>query len=230
MQPNLLSIQQEEQPASSQDLIQPEAASTPDPVQRGTIPAVEATDANPAIRVEKKRSKPNIVAVSLVLLFIFGLFLSFAGVGYWAYMLNNKLNTAQQQLTALQSEHTNLQADYASLTSENKKLNNDLTQSRAELEKTTTNLTTTQADLSRSKQDGEKLQTQFEEAGDLVEVLYATATSDEESDIFKIDRLITESNNKDLVKHWDTFTSSPSEDAFSAFLDYLILATRNSLK
>ena len=119
---------------------------------------------------------------------------------------------------------------YTALTSENEKLNADLTQFRIDLEKANTDLTTAQADLSKSKDKGEKLDAQIDTAGKLAEILYVMSISDDESDILKIDRLVTESKNRELMKQWDTVTTSPSEDAFVAFLNYLVLSTRNSLR
>lgn len=56
------------------------------------------------------------------------------------------------------------------------------------------------------------------------------AISDRESDILKIDRLINDVNNQALTKEWNIFANSPSEDAFSSFLEYLIFATYESLR
>jgi chromosome segregation ATPase len=151
-------------------------------------------------------------------------------VGYWAYTLNNDLNTAQQQVAALQAEHAKLQTDYTTLTGEKEKLNAELTQSKADLEKANTDLTSVRADLSESKQRGEKLDSKIETAGTLAEIFYIAAMSDEESDILKIDRLINESNNQELMEQWDTLTQSPSENAFGAFFDYLVVEIRESLR
>ena len=232
MQPDLLSAQrEEEQPESlpSQNSMLGDALPMLKTTPHEPTPAIEAVDVKPAISVEKKRSRLSIAVVGLVLL-VFLLLLSFGWVGYWAYTLNNEFNTAQQQLATLRAEHAKLQTDYTALTSENDKLNADLNQARTDLEKVKTELAAAQADLSKSKQEGTKLATQIDTAGTLAEILYITATSDNESDILKIDRLINASNNKELIKQWDTFTRSPSENAFGAFLDYLVLAIRNNLK
>jgi hypothetical protein len=233
MQPDLLSAQREEEQApeslSLQDPMPPETLSAPDPVQREPISVVEAVAVKPAVSAEKKRSGLTIAVIGLVLL-VFLLLLSFGWVGFWAYTLNSEFNTAQQQLAVLQAEHAKLQTDYAALTSENEKLNTDLAQSKADLEKANTDLTSAQADLSKSKQEGAKLADQIDAAGKLTEILYVTTTLDEESDILKIDRLINGSKDKELAKQWDTFTGSPSEDAFGAFIEYLVSGIRNSLK
>jgi cell division protein FtsB len=178
---------------------------------------------------EKKRSRLNFAVIGFVL-FLLVLFMAFGWVGYWAYTLNTELISTQQQLVALQAKHSQLQADYTTLTGEKDKLNVDLIQSTADLEKANSDLASTQADLSQSKQNGDKLQTKIKKASDLVEILFVTATLDEESDIFKIDRLITESNNQELIQQWDTFTGNPSDNAFGEFIDYVILEARNSLK
>jgi type VI protein secretion system component VasF len=230
MQTDLLFTQrEEEQPESlsSQNLTLSEIPSTPETAQPEPPSTVEA---NPAVRVEKKHSGLKIAAIVLAFLAIFALLLSFAWVGYWAYTLNNELNTTQQQLTTLQTEHEKLQADYVALTSKNEKLNSDLALSKSDLEKSNTDLTSTQADLSKSKQNEEKLQTRIDAAGQLMEILYVMSTSDHESDVLKLDRLVTESKDKELMEQWDTFTQSPSEDAIGAFLEYIVSAIRNHLK
>ena len=148
---------------------------------------------------EKKRSKVNIAAIGLAFL-LFVLLLSFAWLGYWAYTLSTELVAAQGRLTTLQSEHAKLQTDYTTLMSENEKLNADLGQSKADLEKTNTELKSAQVDLSELKQKSEKLDGQIDAARTLAEILYTTATSDEESDILKIDRLINEFKQSGTAK------------------------------
>jgi hypothetical protein len=231
MQPDLLSLQQEGEQLESlsrQDPPQPKPLSLSDVVHVEPTSAAEAVTPQLTL-APKKRFKLNMAAIVLGFL-VFLLFLAFGWVGYWAYMLNTELTTTQQQFTALQTEHNKLQADYTTLTSENEQLNVDLTQTRADLEKTSTDLTSVQADLDKSRAQNKDLSAQINEAGSLVEILYVTSTSDEESDILRMDRLITASKNKELIKRWDVFTRSPSDDAFSAFLDYLIFATRESLR
>jgi septal ring factor EnvC (AmiA/AmiB activator) len=212
---------------SPQDQLTSETPSAPEMPKFDPAPTL---DAFPAVRVEKKRSGLKIAGIILASLTTLAVLLSFAWVGYWAYTLNNELNAAKQQLTALEAEHTKLQADYVALTNENEKLNDDLTQSRADLETSNTDLTSTRADLSKSKQNEEKLQTRIDSAGQLMEILYVMTTSDHESDILKVDRLVTESRDQELLKQWDNFTESPSEDAITAFFEYMVSEIRNHLK
>ena len=224
MQPDVLSAQREEEKPeflSPQDLTQSEPLSMPDPT-----PAVIPP---PALPAKRTRSRVNFAAIGLSLLVLL-LLLGLGWVGYWAYTLNTDLVTTQGQFAALQADHSKLQAEYSTLKSDNEKLNADLTQSRADLEKANTDLTTTQADLDKSKDENKLLNDQIETAGGLAEVLCVTAMSDSESDILKIDRLITEADNQSLTKQWDTFTNSPSEEAFTSFFEYLIFATRESLR
>ena len=231
MQPDLLSAQQEEEEIQTlppQDLTTAESLSAPEIAQPEPIP-VQAVDTKPALPPERKRAKLNIAAVALTFL-SFVLFLSLGWVGYWAYTLNNELVTTQGQLAALQAEHSKLQTDYAALTGENEKLNADLNQSKADLEKANTELTSAQEDLSKSKAKNEKLDAQIDTAGSLAEILYVITISDNESAILKIDRLVNETKDKELMKRWDTFTRSPSGDAMAAFLEYLVLTTRNNLR
>ena len=232
MQSDLLSPQREEErpeSLSTQELIPSESLSLPDAAQREPSPVAVAVAPTPMPAIERKRTKINIAVIGLSLLVVL-LFLAFGWVGYWAYTLNTELTTTQGQLAALQAEHAKLQTNYAALTSDNEKLNAELTQSKADLEQANTDLTTAQADLSKSKDQGKKLDTQIEAAGGLAEILYVMAISDNESDILKIDRLINETNDTQLIKEWDTFTRSPSEDAFNTFFNYLLMATRNSLR
>jgi hypothetical protein len=232
MQPDLLSAHQEDPPAdsrSTEDVTPSESFAISEVAKPAPTPVDEATNSQTVPSAQKKRSNLNFAVVGLTLL-VFVLFVAFGWVGYWTYTLYTELTSTQQQLAALQAKHDKLQADYTALTGEKEELKADLLQSRTDLEKANSELTSAQADLSTSKQNGEKLQTKLEKAGDFIEILYVTATSDEQSDILKIDRLITESNNQELIQQWDTLTEAPSEDAFSAFLDYLILAARDSLK
>ena len=232
MQTDLLSVHQEDEQAefvSPQDLTQSEPLSISDAAPIVPTPAKETANPQPVLTTEKKRFKLNFAVIGLVL-FAFILFLAFGWVGYWAYTLNTELMSTQQQLSALQAKQDQLQAEYTTLTGEKDKLNDDLIQTKTDLEKAKTDLASAQADLSQSKQNGDKLQTKIRKASDLVEILFVTATLDEESDIFKIDRLITESNNQELIQQWDTFTGNPSDNAFGEFLDYVILEARNSLK
>jgi len=230
MQSDLLSPHREEQlpeSLSAQELTQPEPRSVPDatPLE----PTLRVGAVSPAPATQKKRSTLNIAVLGLVVLVIL-LFLASSWVGYWAYTLNTTLTTTQGQLAALQAEHAKLQTDYATLTSENQKLNAELTQVKATLEKANTDLDTAQADLSKSMQQGEKLENQIDASGKLAEILFVWTTVDNPSDIFKIDTLINETKNQELISQWNTFTNSPSDDAFAGFLDYFILAIRNSLR
>lgn len=113
---------------------------------------------------------------------------------------------------------------------EHEKVNAELSQTKTDLEKANTDLTTVQGNLDKSKDEAKLLDDQIETAGGLAEILYVMAISDSESDILKIDRLITEVNNQELTKQWDTFANSPSDEAFGSFFEYLIFATRESLR
>jgi cell division protein FtsB len=234
MQPDLLSAQrEEEQPEaiSPQELTQAESHSMPmsESALQAPDPVAETIKAIPSPTKEKKRSKLNFAVIGLLLL-LFLLLLSFGWVGYWAYTLNTELTASQGQLTALQANYDKLQTDYTALTSENEKLNAELTQSKSDLEKANSDLATVRSDLSESMQRGEKLDAQIDRGGKLAEVLFVWNTMDNPSDIFKLDTLINETNNKDLVSQWNTFTRSPSDEALGGFLDYLILTIRNSLR
>lgn len=227
MQPDLLSAQREEE--------QPESLSpveTPQPYPASTLPVApvaNASEPQPVLPTKKKRSKLNFAAIALAFL-VLVLFLGLGWVGYWGYRLNTELTTTQGQLAALQTKHDKLQAEYATLTNENEKLNSDLALSKTELEKANTDLAATQDDLKKSKNQNKEISAQVEEASGLAEILYVMMISEGEAGILKIDRLITEAGNKELTKQWDTFTRSPSEDTYGSFLQYLIFATRESLR
>ena len=232
MQPDLLSAQREEEQSESLPLQKPtqfESLSAPEIAQPEPTAVTAAVDAKPALPPQKKTAKLNFAVIGLAFL-VFLLFLAFGWVGYWAYALNAELTTTRGQLVALQAEHGKLQNDSTKLISDNEKLNADLTQSRADLEKANTELTAVQADLSQAKEKSEKLDAQIDTASSLTEILYVMTIIDNQSGILKIDRLVNESNDKELMKRWDTFTRSPSEDAMSAFLEYLVVTARNSLR
>jgi len=210
MQTDLLSTQSENrsESLSAQDAVKPPE---PTPV------------------VVKKRSKLIIAWIGLGL-FAALFLLSFAWVGYWAYTLNAQLTATQQQYSALQAEYDKLKSEHSTLTLEHEKRNAELSQVKTDLEKANSDLTTAQDNLDKSKDEAKLLTDQIETAGGLAEILYVLSISDSESDILKIDRLITEANHQALTKQWDAFTNAPSDDAFNSFFEYLIFATRESLR
>ena len=210
MQTNLLPTQQNEEmeSLSPQDVVKP-PESTP--------------------LVKKKRSKLIIAWIGLGLFAVLFL-LSFAWVGYWAYTLNTQLTATQQQYSALQTEYDKLKSEHTTLTLEHEKRNAELSQAKTDLEKANSDLTAAQDDLSKTKDQSEKLDAQIDAAGKLAEVLFVFSMSDDPSDVFKIDELIKETKNQQLIEKWNTFTRTPSDDALSAFMEYLILAVRNSVR
>jgi uncharacterized protein HemX len=221
MQPDLLTAQEEEEQSPTfppQHLTQPEPA-----------PVAELIEVKPAPPPQKKRAKLNIAAITLAFL-VFVLFLALGWVGYWAFTLNTELTTTHAQFAALQAEHSQLQKDFAALTSDHEKLNADLTQSKTDLEKTNADLTTAQADLSESQEKAEKLEAKIDTADSLAEIFYIMAVTDDETVFLKVDRLVTATKDKELMKRWDAVTGSPTPDSMGAFLEYLATATRNSLR
>lgn len=232
MQPNPIAPQQEgkqPEPLSSQDMTQSEPLSAREGTRLEPSSSHEITEPRISPIPEKKSSRWNIPAIILGI-FSFILLAVVAGLGYWGYTLNVKLATSQQQLTALQGEHSKLQADYAALTSDHEKLNTDLTQTKADLDKVNTDLTTTQASLKKSQDQNKNLNAQIDKASKLTEVLYAWTTSTEPSDIFRIDSLIKEANDQQLITEWDNLTRSPSNDGFGKFMNFLVAKIRVSLK
>jgi septal ring factor EnvC (AmiA/AmiB activator) len=221
MQTDLLSTQPDEraESVSTQEVGKPTESA----------PMEETATLKPSPMAAKKRSKLVIASIGMGLFGVL-LLVSFAWVGYWAYTLNTQLTAIQQQFTALQSEYAKLRTEHTILTSEHDKLNAELSQTKADLEKANTDLTTAQADLSKFKNQGEKLDAQIEAAGKLAEVLFVISMSDNPSDVFKVDGLIKETNNQQLIDKWNTFTRTPSEDGLNAFMEYLILAIRNSVR
>lgn len=216
MQPDLQSVENEKRQS---DGALSDSASIPEALPPQSAPVIE-----------KKRSKSKLPIIALGVL-VFLLFAAFAWVGYWAYTLSTDLATAQQQLSVLQAEHEKLQADYANLTSENEKLNADLTQAQADLKKANTDLANTKADLTISKTRNNELTGKLDNASTLAEILQIWAMSEDPSDVFKINSLIENSRNQELVNQWDTIlTDAPSEEAFFGFMQYLIVATYDSLK
>jgi hypothetical protein len=232
MQPNPIAPQEEgkqPEPLSLQDMTQSEPISAQEEARLEPPSSHEITEPRISPIPQKKSSRWNIPAIILGI-FSFILLVAVAGLGYWGYTLNTKLTATQQQLTALQGGHSKLQADYAALTSDHEKLNTDLTQSKADLEKANTDLTTTQASLKKSQDQNKNLNAQIDKASKLTEVLYAWTTSTEPSDVFRIDTLIKEANDQQLITQWDNLTRSPSNDAFGKFLNFLVAKIRVSLK
>jgi hypothetical protein len=232
MQPDLIVPQEEgkhPEPLSPQDMTQSQLVSIQEGTQFEPLSSHKIAEPKTSLIPEKKPSKWNIPAIILGI-FSFILLVVVSGLGYWGYTLNTKLTTTQQQLTALQEKHGKLQADYATLTSDHEKLNTDFTQSKADLEKANTDLTATQAELKKSQAQNKNLNAQIDKASKLTEVLYAWTTSTEPSDVFRIDSLIKEANDQQLITQWDNLTRSPSNDAFGKFLNFLVAKIRISLK
>lgn len=217
------------EPLSPAEITQSEPLSAQEGTQLEPLYAHKIAEPKTSPRPEKKSLKWNITAIILGI-FSFFLLVAVAGLGYWGYTLNTKLIETQQQLSALQGEHGKLQTDYATLTSNHEKLNADLTQSKADLEKANTDLITTQASLKKSQDQNKNLNAQIDKASKLAEVLYAWTTSTEPSDVFRIDSLIKDANDQQLITEWDNLTRSPSNDGFGKFLNFLIAKIRISLK
>lgn len=220
MQPDLLSTQQEEEQLgslNSQDLAQEARPYLMEgAVQPGSAPTA------------KKHSRWKLAAIGLVSL-LFVLLLGLGWMGYWAYTLNAELTSSRQQLAALRSSHDQLQAEYTTLDSENEKLNVELSQSKTDLDKANVDLKSAQARLDASEAQNRGLNARIDTASDLAEILYAVATSEDDADILKIDRLVNAAGNDELTRHWEAFAESPSEDAFNTFFTFLLFATRESL-
>lgn len=218
MQPDLLSPEKEEnqpeQPAS-QDAPQPEPA----PFEPGT--KLSSPDS------VKKKSRLPAIALGTCIVLLVG---AIVWVGYWAYTLSTELAATQQQLTTLKTEHEKLQSDYTALTSEKEKLNADLTQSQKDLEKANADLAAAQTSLTKSQDQNKTLDAKIDKAAQLTEILYSWATMTGPTDIFKVDTLIKETKDQNLMKQWSTLMNSPSEDGFGKFFVYLISSTRDNLK
>ena len=213
MQPDLLSPEKEE---NLPELFSPEES----PLES----VQEAAENNPSPK--KKRSKFKLVYLALGMLVVL-LLAAIAWVGYWAYDLNTQLTTTQQQLAALQSGHAQLETDYESLKSENKKLNAELIQTKTDLEKANSALAAAQSDLGQSQGQNKSLNTKIGKASRLAKILYAFSSIQNEIDILRLDKLIRDSKDQAILSKWN---SIKSEQDFRNFLDYLILATRDSLK
>lgn len=106
MPANLLPAEKEEHEPQA---IQPEQVPISESLPNAEAPAIVS-----APIVPKKKSKISLAAAALGVC-VFLLLVTFAWVGYWAYRLSTELTTAQQQLTVLQAEHDQLQAEYAAL-------------------------------------------------------------------------------------------------------------------
>ncbi len=221
MQPDLLSPEKEENPpeTSSSEAAPPELPSTE-----------AAADATLSPTVKKSRSKVILAYVGLGVLVLL-LVAALGWVGYWTYDLNTQLTHTQQQLVAQQADYAKLQADYATLNNtlkgENEKLNTELAQVKADLEKANTDLATAQSDLSKSQDQSKKLAAKIDKASKLAEILYVVSTAKNDADFLRLDKLIRDSNNSALTLNWMGISSQAD---FNDFLDYLILATRDSLK
>lgn len=198
----------------------------PDPL---TPQEVQQSEPAPTPVQETKVTKRNLTTVILAI-FLVVLLIVVAGLGFWAYQLNSNLIDTQQQLTALQGEHTELQADYTKLKGDNEKLTGDLGQSKADLEKTSGDLTTAQAELKKSQDQNKGLQTKTTSASKKAEILYAFSVGSTAKDILAIDTMIKATNDQELIGNWNNFVSAPTAESSTKFLLYLIGAIRDELK
>ena len=98
----------------------------------------------------------NIVAI-LLGLFSLALLCVVAGLGYWAYTLNQDLTTARADIVTLQGEKT-------TLTTEKNKLTTDLNTTRSDLDATKTQLDATKTQLESTKTELETTKADLESA------------------------------------------------------------------
>jgi septal ring factor EnvC (AmiA/AmiB activator) len=193
------------------------------------IPVQELAIAAPASVQKQQSSKRNVAAILLGLL-TFLLLVAVTGLGVWGYTLNTRLNATQQQLITLQGEHAKLQADFATLTGDKEKLTNDLTQTKTDLDKANADLATAQADLKKSQDENKALTAQISKSSKYADILYTWFTSNNPSDIFRIDSQITAAKDSKLTSLWNKLTSAPSEDKFGELFTYLVTALRDELR
>jgi septal ring factor EnvC (AmiA/AmiB activator) len=194
---------------------------------QSNLPLTQEKQAEQSPTPEQKNSKkfPVFWVVLLAIVLI-----AAGGLGFWAYTLNSNLTATQQQLATLQGEHDKLQADYAQLKSDNEKMTADFNQTTADLESTKKELATAQADLKKSRDQNKSLQSKIDVAIKKAEILYAVSTVKSAKDFLAVDTLIKATNDNQLLKEWDNFTSSPTTDGSVKFLLYLIGSVRDGLK
>ena len=180
-------------------------------------------------------SKPEVKATNgwrifgiLVSLFAIFLVCAAAGVGYWAYKLNNDLTASQQALDTLQGQYKSLQADNADLHGDIEQLTANLDQTKSDLEATRAELATAQSDLKQEQETTLSLRARMDQAAKLVDV--AVAIWVDSQSLRGIDKTIAATGDDHLKELWDAYVEQNDSETFNAFEDYLYEAMAELLK
>jgi uncharacterized protein HemX len=237
MQPDPLTPPQEEK-KPGQEPLQPEPHYEPEARLLNPTPApppvqsVQPVPVRPApVPVQaKKPSQVGGIAAVLLGLVVVVLLVAVIGVGFWAYSLNTKLASTQQQLTALQGDYSKLQTDYTVLTSEKEKLSADLTQAQADLDKANADLATAKTDLQAAQDETKAVTAKMGETGKLADILFTWFTINDSSSILKLDSQIKATDDTKLKSLWDQFMASPTNDKVTDVLIYIVTTLRDDLK
>jgi septal ring factor EnvC (AmiA/AmiB activator) len=188
----------------------------------------------PMQETKKAPRKINFLVVGLAI-FLVILLCTLAGVGYWAYTLNTKLNATKGELATLHGKYDSLTAEKNKLATDLDTTTASLEQTKAELETTKTELettktelSTTKSDLSNSKNETVALQKKIDNAMKYADVLKGMFV---DNDSFAESRnRIKATNDSTLLSKFDAFDKSRSTNDFANFLDYLITNLVESLK
>lgn len=235
MQPDPLSTPQEEkqpEPIPPKPEAQPPVPLYAQPqAQPAPSPAPQVVRHAPAPVVQKKPSRWGAISAIVLGLLVIFLLVVAAGLGFWAYSLNTRLASAQQQLAALQAEHDKLQTDHTTLVSDHEKMNTDLTQTKADLEKANADLATAQADLKKAQDQNEALSTKISKASKLANILHSWFISDNNKvDFIGITLQVKEVNDAKLSALWAKYVTSGTKSDITELFNYLITVLRDSLK
>jgi septal ring factor EnvC (AmiA/AmiB activator) len=164
----------------------------------------------------RKRYNFSLAVIGILLVILLG-------VGFWAIRLNFTVGSTQEQLAALQSDHTKLE-------SENKQLVEDLKIANASLEQKTKELATAKADLKIAKDQNKTLRDKMDLASETAEILDAFFNVDKAIDFFALSTMVQATRDRELIKQWDAYRSSSSSESTFNLLHYMVGSIRDELE
>jgi cell division protein FtsB len=183
----------------------------------------EVQPLEPSPQAAKNPSRGYLITAVILAVFLCIFVVASAGLGYWASQLNANLETTQQELSALKSDHAKLKDD-------NQKLAADLEQAKTDLEKTKSSLTTAQSDLKKSQDKSKSLEKKIGVAGKKMELLRIFAKEMTAQDVLTFAGIAKEINDKQILDKWQALLTAPTPEKNNEFFFFLMNNTLDSLK
>ena len=183
----------------------------------------------PVAETAAEVARPRKPIGKIILLII--LILAVGGLGYWNYMLDANLKTANLSLAASQSK-------YNALTTRNTKLISDLDETNKELERVNTELATTneslksvKSEISKINSDISSIKAKKEKASPYITVLFSFfIMPDNEVKGLVIYFLVLSIKDERLTDLYTNYTENPNQANFDAWVGYAITTTGDILR